>query len=115
MLRDSFPASRLDAYIGHYEPLDYASAQVHADHLRVKRSGGEREDAEVEVRFRAHKHDFHLRLRRETSVFSQNLLLEGDGLQPLDALDTSHLYSGHLAGELSSLPPQSSLLIPISS
>ena len=93
-------ASRLNEYINNYEILDYSSNEIHEKHLRVKRWAGVSESPEIHINFNAHNKQFHLRLRRDTSVFSDNLQVDGDALAPNEELDTSHLYSGHLQGEV---------------
>lgn len=63
-------------------------------HLRAKRSLSQ--DNAVHLSFNAHRKNFRLRLKRDTSVFSDDLEIHDDSGQ-LD-LDTSHIYEGHLIG-----------------
>ncbi len=97
-----FVASRLNEYISNYEMLDYNPGEVHEKHLRAKRwaissSGTDAAtEPEVHIKFSAHQRDFNLRLKRDTSAFSQNLQLEGDGAG--QETDFSHIYSGHVDG-----------------
>jgi len=96
-------ASRLNEYIHHYEPLDYHTDEIHEHHIRVRRwtegkVAGVEEEPEVHLTFTAHKTNFKLRLKRDTSTFSSSLYVDGDGVEN-NAVDTSHIYSGHLEGE----------------
>lgn len=83
--------------------MDYDPEQVHHYHTRVKRwTLGEQdldadEEPEVYIRFKAQKRDFKLRLKRDTSTFSQNLQFVGDGADP-GATDFTHIYAGHVEG-----------------
>ncbi|KAK0168219.1 hypothetical protein PV327_002044 [Microctonus hyperodae] len=88
-------ARRLNEYIRHYEPLSYPTEEVHQHHLRAKRSVTF--DNEISVKFNAHKRHFHLRLKRDLSIFSDNLIIEGPSGE-IEDLDTSHIYHGHLVG-----------------
>lgn len=91
-----FSARRLNEYIRHYEPLSYPTEEVHQHHLRAKRSVTF--DNEISVKFNAHKRHFHLRLKRDLSIFSDNLIIEGPSGE-IEDLDTSHIYHGHLVGK----------------
>ncbi|XP_003425500.1 disintegrin and metalloproteinase domain-containing protein 10 isoform X2 [Nasonia vitripennis] len=89
-------ARRLNEYIRHYEPLTYDAGEVHRNHLRAKRSATR--DNAITLKFRAHGRDFRLRLKRDLSTFSDNLVIIGPTSQRED-LDISHIYEGHLIGE----------------
>ncbi|XP_043272296.1 disintegrin and metalloproteinase domain-containing protein 10 isoform X2 [Venturia canescens] len=89
-------AQRLNEYVRHYEPLSYSTDEVHRNHLRAKRSVT-RENS-LSLKFRSHGRDFHLRLKRDLAVFSDNLVIEGPSGE-IEDLDTSHIYEGHLIGE----------------
>ncbi|XP_066581477.1 disintegrin and metalloproteinase domain-containing protein 10 isoform X1 [Prorops nasuta] len=89
-------ARRLNEYIRHYEPLSYPTEEVHRGHLRAKRSVIR--DNSVTLKFRSHGRDFHIRLKRDLTTFSSNLVIEGPSGNVQD-LDTSHIYQGHLVGE----------------
>ncbi|XP_055712514.1 disintegrin and metalloproteinase domain-containing protein 10 isoform X2 [Phlebotomus papatasi] len=83
---------RLNEYISHYETLSYDTKHVHASHNRAKRSVTK--DPYVYLRFDAHGENFHIRLKRDVTTFSDNLVIDGsDG--PV-AVDTSHIYQGEL-------------------
>ncbi|XP_055684037.1 disintegrin and metalloproteinase domain-containing protein 10 isoform X2 [Lutzomyia longipalpis] len=83
---------RLNEYISHYETLSYDTKHVHASHNRAKRSVTK--DPYVYLRFDAHGENFHMRLKRDVTTFSDNLVIDGsDG--PV-AVDTSHIYQGEL-------------------
>nr|CAD7430532.1 unnamed protein product [Timema monikensis] len=86
----------LSEYISHYEPLSYDAQDVHRNHVRAKRSVT-RENA-VHLHFSAHRRSFNIRLKRDLSTFSSNLVVHGpDGRE--EDLDTSHIYQGHIIGE----------------
>uniref|UniRef100_A0A1L8E3C5 ADAM10 endopeptidase n=1 Tax=Nyssomyia neivai TaxID=330878 RepID=A0A1L8E3C5_9DIPT len=83
---------RLNEYISHYETLSYDTKHVHASHNRAKRSVTK--DPYVYLRFDAHGENFHMRLKRDVTTFSDNLVIDGsDG--PV-AVDTAHIYQGEL-------------------
>nr|CAG4651655.1 EOG090X02I4 [Triops cancriformis] len=83
-------SQRLNEYVLHYEPLDYEPSPTG----RAKR---DTTDSTFTIEFHAHARPFKLRLRRDTSVFSEDLLIHGHDGQRLD-VDTSH-YEGELVGE----------------
>ncbi|XP_028044580.2 disintegrin and metalloproteinase domain-containing protein 10 isoform X1 [Monomorium pharaonis] len=90
-------ARRLNEYIRHYETLSYPVEEVHRSHLRAKRSINR--DTTVTLKFRAHGKDFHIRLKRDLTTFSNNLIIEGSrGERHYDS-DVSHVYQGNLVGE----------------
>ncbi|EFN65682.1 ADAM 10 [Camponotus floridanus] len=87
---------RLNEYIRHYETLSYPVEEVHRSHLRAKRSINR--DSTVTLKFRAHGKDFHIRLKRDLTTFSNNLIIEGStGEKHYDSI--SHIYLGNLVGE----------------
>ncbi|XP_072743191.1 disintegrin and metalloproteinase domain-containing protein 10 isoform X2 [Anoplolepis gracilipes] len=89
-------ARRLNEYIRHYETLSYPVEEVHRSHLRAKRSINR--DSTVTLKFRAHGKDFHIRLKRDLSTFSNNLIVEGStGERQYDSI--SHIYLGNLVDE----------------
>lgn len=63
--------NRLNEYISHYETLNYDDRHLHASHNRAKRSVTK--DHHVYLRFKAHGKDFHLRLKRDLTTFSDKL------------------------------------------
>lgn len=88
-------ARRLNEYIRHYETLSYPVEEVHRSHLRAKRSINR--DSTVTLKFRAHGRDFHIRLKRDLTTFSNNLIIEGStGEKHYDSI--SHIYLGNLVG-----------------
>uniref|UniRef100_A0A6P7FQB9 Disintegrin and metalloproteinase domain-containing protein 10 n=1 Tax=Diabrotica virgifera virgifera TaxID=50390 RepID=A0A6P7FQB9_DIAVI len=89
-------AERLNEYIRHYETLAYDTEAVHRAHTRAKRSIAS--DNYVHVAFKAHGHDFRVRLKRDLHVFEDKLEVQGPTGEPLD-VDTSHIYQGHILGE----------------
>ncbi|XP_074094703.1 zinc-dependent metalloprotease kuz isoform X5 [Cotesia typhae] len=89
----------LNEYIRHYEPLSYPTEKIHQSHLRSKRSVVH--NNVVNIHFNAHSRDFHIRLKRDLSTFSDNLVIEGPSGE-IEDMDTSHIYEGHLVGESNS-------------
>ncbi|XP_028025856.1 disintegrin and metalloproteinase domain-containing protein 10 [Bombyx mandarina] len=87
---------RLNEYIEHFETLDYDPDDLHHQHLRARRST----DSQRELRldFKAHDRKFKLRLRRDLSAFSDDFKVEGSQGQTHE-VDSSHIYSGKLAGD----------------
>ncbi|KAK3597916.1 hypothetical protein CHS0354_042255 [Potamilus streckersoni] len=85
--------SNLDDYILHYEELSYDSGDLHQRHLRSKRST----DGIVHLDFDAFGRKFKLQLRKDTSVFTpQHMMEEADG--NLRYVDLSFLYTGEVMG-----------------
>ncbi|XP_040354953.1 disintegrin and metalloproteinase domain-containing protein 10 [Ixodes scapularis] len=93
-------ARRLNRFVRHYEPLMYNHNDVHERHVRIKRSPFDH-DAALHLKFHSHNRHFHLRIKRDTSVFSNDLVIESHDRKPLD-VDLSNIYSGHLLGDPSS-------------
>lgn len=103
--------NRLNRYISHYETLSYDREAVLQSHHRAKRSLSDPNSA-VNLQFKAHSRTFNLRLKRDLSTFSDNLVIvdsHGSSLSPSQA-DTAHIYSGHLAGELQNFTISSFML-----
>ncbi|XP_065203715.1 disintegrin and metalloproteinase domain-containing protein 10-like [Planococcus citri] len=92
--------NRLNEYISHYETLSYDTQQVHEKHSRAKRSVTH-DDSVVHLSFSAHSKQFDIRLKRDLSTFSDNLVVLDSHGAVLNSsqTDTSHIYSGHLVGE----------------
>uniref|UniRef100_A0A336M3J2 ADAM10 endopeptidase n=1 Tax=Culicoides sonorensis TaxID=179676 RepID=A0A336M3J2_CULSO len=86
---------RLNEYISHYETLDYDINHIHASHTRAKRSVTK--DHHVNLKFKAHGRDFHIRLKRDLHTFSDNLVVDSTN-GPLN-VDTSHIYHGEVVGD----------------
>lgn len=90
----------LNEYISHYEKLSYDTKHLDAKHLRAKRSIGEEQN--VHLKFRSHGEQFHLRLKRDLTTFSDNLEVihhtEG-GIESKRQLDSRHIYEGHVLGD----------------
>lgn len=68
-----FPGKRLNEYISHYETLSYDERHIHASHNRAKRSVTK--DPHVFLKFKAHGRNFHIRLKRDVSTFSDSLVV----------------------------------------
>ncbi|OWR55592.1 disintegrin and metalloproteinase domain-containing protein 10 [Danaus plexippus plexippus] len=83
---------RLSEYVEYYEPLEYDSTSIHAQHIRTRRSS---DAPHLRISFHAHGRHFHLRLRRDVSAFSPDFKVEGAQGQ-LHDVDTSHIYQGDL-------------------
>ncbi|XP_037652175.1 disintegrin and metalloproteinase domain-containing protein 10 [Sebastes umbrosus] len=90
----------LDKYIRHYEGLSYDTEALHSNHQRAKRALSP-QDRTVHLDFHAHGRHFNLRMKRETSIFSPDLIIEISGEET--PIDTSHIYSGEIFGEKDTL------------
>lgn len=91
---------RLNEYISHYETLSYDKEDVLRKHSRAKRSVTN-DDSSVHFSFSAHSKTFNLRLKRDLSTFSDNLVILDSHGSVLNTshVDTAHIYSGHLLDE----------------
>ncbi|XP_037032344.1 disintegrin and metalloproteinase domain-containing protein 10 isoform X2 [Bradysia coprophila] len=90
---------RLNEYISHYETLSYDERHIHASHNRAKRSVTK--DPHVFLKFKAHGRNFHIRLKRDISTFSDSLVI--DSPKGVISVDSSHIYRGEVLGEPDSL------------
>ncbi|XP_047436035.1 disintegrin and metalloproteinase domain-containing protein 10 [Mugil cephalus] len=90
----------LNKYIRHYEGLSYDTEALHSRHQRAKRALSP-QDKTVHLDFHAHGRYFNLRLKRDTALFSDNLIIEVSGVET--PADTSHIYSGEIYGEKDTL------------
>ncbi|XP_024151231.1 disintegrin and metalloproteinase domain-containing protein 10 [Oryzias melastigma] len=90
----------LNKYIRHYEGLSYDTEALHQRHQRAKRALYPH-DKTVHLDFHAHGRHFALRMKRDTTLFTPDLVIEDSGDQP--PLDTSHIYSGEIFGEKNTL------------
>lgn len=63
--------------------------------MRVRRSTTR--DHAVNLNFHAHGKNFHIRLKRDTSTFSENLVVEGPS-GDIEDVDISNYYSGTIVG-----------------
>ncbi|XP_069723000.1 disintegrin and metalloproteinase domain-containing protein 10 [Phaenicophaeus curvirostris] len=90
----------LNKYIRHYEGLSYDVDLLHQKHQRAKRAVSH-EDQFLHLDFHAHGRQFNLRMKRDTSLFSDDFKVEISN-QVID-YDTSHIYTGHIYGEQGSL------------
>ncbi|XP_068597985.1 disintegrin and metalloproteinase domain-containing protein 10 [Brachionichthys hirsutus] len=86
----------LNQYIHHYEGLSYDTEALHKSHQRAKRALSP-QDGTLQLDFRAHGRHFHLQMKRDTSLFSPDLIIEVSGEE--EPIDTSHIYSGEIFGE----------------
>lgn len=85
----------LDDYIKHYEKLSYDTRSLHNRHMRTKRSSG---TTPLELKFKAHNRDFHLRLTPSTSLFTKSFTSTHNN-GTLDPVDISFIYDGTVVGE----------------
>ncbi|XP_032416432.1 disintegrin and metalloproteinase domain-containing protein 10 isoform X1 [Xiphophorus hellerii] len=90
----------LNKYIRHYEGLSYDTEALHSSHQRAKRALHP-QDKTVHLDFKAHGRHFNLRLKRDTKLFSPDLVIEVSGQE--EPIDTSHIYSGEIFGEQGTL------------
>lgn len=97
-------ARRLNRFVSHFEPLSYQPQRVHRDHVRLRRSINQNQHANghVYLRFQGFNRLFRLKLRPDTSAFHKDLVVETAQLGRVTP-DISHIYSGELVGEPSSL------------
>uniref|UniRef100_A0A8C4N466 Disintegrin and metalloproteinase domain-containing protein 10 n=1 Tax=Eptatretus burgeri TaxID=7764 RepID=A0A8C4N466_EPTBU len=89
----------LGPFIRHHEGLTYDTVALHRRHLRVRRAASSTQS--LSLAFYAHGRDFHLRLKRDDSVFTEDFTLEQPPWE--SSTDVSHIYSGTLHGENGSL------------
>lgn len=90
----------LNTYIRHYEGLSYDTEALHNSHQRAKRALSP-QDKTVQLDFHAHGRHFNLRMKRETDIFSPDVVIEVSGDET--PVDTSHIYSGEIFGEKGTL------------
>ncbi|KAM9764704.1 disintegrin and metalloproteinase domain-containing protein 10 [Menidia menidia] len=92
--------NRLNKYIRHYEGLSYDTEALHNSHQRAKRALSP-EDRAIHLDFHAHGRYFNLRMKRDTKLFSPDLIIEVSGEE--EPADASHIYSGDIFGEKGTL------------
>uniref|UniRef100_A0AAQ6IT49 Disintegrin and metalloproteinase domain-containing protein 10 n=1 Tax=Anabas testudineus TaxID=64144 RepID=A0AAQ6IT49_ANATE len=85
--------NRLDKYIHHYEGLSYDTELVHSKHQRAKRALSH-EDKFLHLEFHAHGRHFNLRMKRDTTLFAEDLKVDVSGEEI--PFDTSHIYTGEI-------------------
>ncbi|KAL3065454.1 hypothetical protein OYC64_015596 [Pagothenia borchgrevinki] len=90
----------LNKYIRHYEGLSYDIEALHNSHQRAKRALSP-QDRTVQLDFHAHGRQFNLRMTRDTTTFSPDLIIDVSGEET--PIDTSHIYSGEIFGEKGTL------------
>uniref|UniRef100_A0A667Y7H4 Disintegrin and metalloproteinase domain-containing protein 10 n=1 Tax=Myripristis murdjan TaxID=586833 RepID=A0A667Y7H4_9TELE len=96
----SYKGNPLNKYIRHYEGLSYDTEALHNSHQRAKRAVSH-QDRVVQLDFHAHGRHFNLRMRRDTALFSPDLVVEVSGEET--PFDTSHIYTGEVFGEKGTL------------
>ncbi|XP_071759762.2 disintegrin and metalloproteinase domain-containing protein 10 [Centroberyx gerrardi] len=90
----------LNKYIRHYEGLSYDTEALHSSHQRAKRAVSP-QDRTLQLDFHAHGRHFNLRMKRDTTLFSPDLIIEVSGEKT--PVDTSHIYTGEIFGERGTL------------
>lgn len=90
----------LNKFIHHYEGLSYDTEALHNSHQRAKRALSP-QDRTVYLDFHSHGRHFNLRMRRDTTLFSPDVIIEVSGEE--SPIDTSHIYSGEIFGEKDTL------------
>lgn len=88
---------KLSEYVHHYEGLDYDASAIRDQHHRHKRSTLD-EDHRVNIQFEGHGRAFDLELKRDHSVFHNQLVVER-GEEVAHDVDLSHIYEGQLIDE----------------
>ncbi|XP_057687379.1 disintegrin and metalloproteinase domain-containing protein 10 [Corythoichthys intestinalis] len=86
----------LNNYISHYEGLSYDTDAVHKKHQRAKRALSPQDEI-LHLNFHSHGRNFNLRMKRDTSMFTPDVVMEVSGEE--NPIDTSHIYSGEILGE----------------
>ncbi|XP_006823426.2 disintegrin and metalloproteinase domain-containing protein 10-like [Saccoglossus kowalevskii] len=99
-----YAGNPLDKYIQHYEGLNYDRTELHERHIRAKRSldSGVESERTVELQFSAHGRKFHLRMKRDNTLFVDGFVVQTSEGEDGN-YDTSHIYSGKLHDEPGSL------------
>nr|XP_045622602.1 uncharacterized protein LOC123773138 [Procambarus clarkii] len=83
----------LSDHILHFEPVFYDERRLRHDHHRAKRDATH----DLRLQFTAHNRLFRIRLRRDASIFAEDVVFEStDG--PID-FDLGKVYSGSLEDE----------------
>ncbi|XP_068168709.1 disintegrin and metalloproteinase domain-containing protein 10-like [Antennarius striatus] len=90
----------LNKYIDHYEGVSYDTETLRSSHQRAKRALSS-QDKTLQLDFHAYGRYFNLRMKRDTSIFSPDLIIDMSGEQT--PIDTSHIYSGEIFGEKGTL------------
>ncbi|KAL4658865.1 disintegrin and metalloproteinase domain-containing protein 10-like [Arapaima gigas] len=90
----------ISPFIRHFEELSYDREEVHRQHERSRRETHPQSHV-LKLDFKAFYRTFHLRLKRDTTGFSDTFKVHIKNTSR--AGDLSHIYSGHLEGEEGSL------------
>ncbi|XP_064859021.1 disintegrin and metalloproteinase domain-containing protein 10-like isoform X2 [Oncorhynchus nerka] len=90
----------LNKYVRHYEGLSYNTYELQDKHLRAKRALLH-QDTFLHLDFHAHGRHFNLRMKRDTSLFAEDLKVDMGGQEV--NYDTSHIYTGEIYGEKGTL------------
>uniref|UniRef100_A0A8C4PX65 Peptidase M12B propeptide domain-containing protein n=1 Tax=Eptatretus burgeri TaxID=7764 RepID=A0A8C4PX65_EPTBU len=85
----------LGPFLLHHEGLTYDTVALHRHHKRAQRTTPSSQP--LALAFRAYGRDFRLRLKRDSSMFTEDFTLETT--EGVTTQELSHLYSGHLEGE----------------
>ncbi|XP_072338981.1 disintegrin and metalloproteinase domain-containing protein 10 isoform X2 [Scyliorhinus torazame] len=91
--------TRLHPFIKQYEGLSYDRDTVLHQHHHAKRSLHEKEPS-IHLEFTTRQRKFHLRLKRDSSMFTENFRIETES--GFERADLSHIYSGDLQGDTDS-------------
>ncbi|XP_055796556.1 disintegrin and metalloproteinase domain-containing protein 10 [Salvelinus fontinalis] len=86
----------ISPFIRHYEGLSYDREALHRRHRRAKRET-QPQDQTLQLDFRAFLRTFRLRLRRDTTGFTEPFEVFSENIS--STADLSHLYSGELEDE----------------
>ena len=89
-------SNKLNGFIQHYETLDYDRSNIAPQHNRYRRSDSQ---DFVYLDFHSHGKTFHLKLWKDTSMFSHDVKFISNDDDPLDISYLSHLYGGFLTDE----------------
>ncbi|MBN3317117.1 ADA10 protein, partial [Atractosteus spatula] len=86
----------ISPFIRRYEGLSYDRGAVHRSHERAKRETQEHKRV-IQLDFTAFQRAFHLRLRRDTTGFTEDFRIHLKNAS--QSADLSHIYSGGLEDE----------------
>uniref|UniRef100_A0AAX7SXJ0 Disintegrin and metalloproteinase domain-containing protein 10 n=1 Tax=Astatotilapia calliptera TaxID=8154 RepID=A0AAX7SXJ0_ASTCA len=91
----------LNKYIRHYEGLSYDTELVHSKHQRAKRALSH-EDKYLHLDFHAHGRHFNLRMKRDTTLFSPDLKVDGIFKITVGTLTHGSIVDGKFEGFIQS-------------
>uniref|UniRef100_A0A8C1KU54 Peptidase M12B propeptide domain-containing protein n=1 Tax=Cyprinus carpio TaxID=7962 RepID=A0A8C1KU54_CYPCA len=82
-------------YIKHYEGLSYDRELIKQQHQRIRRETHPNKQ-ELHLNFSAFQREFHLRLKPDVNVFTEDFKVQSE--DETQMVDLSHIYSGVVEG-----------------